>query len=133
MLELIVHSKKRIELIDVTANIREMVASSDVVEGRIFLYVPHTTAGITINEGADPSVQRDILTFINELVAENGNYHHAEGNSGAHIKASLFGCSATILVQNHQMVLGIWQHIFFFEGDGPRTRKIYIDIIDHRK
>ena len=131
MVEITVQSKKRIEFIDVTAKVREIVTSSGVANGRVYLYVPHTTAAITINEGADPSVQRDILTFINKLVPENGNYHHMEGNSDAHIKASVFGCSETILIQNHHLVLGTWQHIFFFEGDGPRTRKIVAEVIAH--
>jgi len=93
------------------------------------VYVPHTTAGITINEGADPSVQQDIIEALAKLIPENRDYHHIEGNSDAHIKASLLGSSATIIIKNKKLVLGTWQHIFFYEGDGPRKRKVYIDLV----
>ena len=92
------------------------------------LYVPHTTAGITINEGADPSVQRDIIESLCGLIPRNGDYHHMEGNSDAHIKSSLIGSSVTVLVENNNLVLGTWQRIFFYEGDGPRSRKILVHV-----
>ncbi|MCJ2534038.1 MAG: secondary thiamine-phosphate synthase enzyme YjbQ [Candidatus Thermoplasmatota archaeon] len=107
---------------------QKLIDEEDLTEGHLFVYVPHTTAGITINEGADPSVQRDIIETLKKLIPENGDYHHMEGNSDAHIKASLLGSSVTVMVKNKKMILGTWQHIFFYEGDGPRTRKVFIDI-----
>ena len=129
MREIKVVSKKRIEMIDITSNIEDIVDSSDIQKGLAVIYVPHTTAGITINEGADPSVQRDIIVTLNKLVPESGDYHHMEGNSDAHIKASILGSSVSVLINNNKLVLGTWQHIFLFEGDGPRNRKVYLDII----
>ena len=126
MRELRVVSKKRSEMIDITGDIQEIVTQEKIKEGIVFVYVPHTTAGITINEGADPSVQRDIVETLNRLIPENGDYHHSEGNSDAHIKASLIGSSVNVIVQNNRLVLGTWQHIFFYEGDGPRNRKVLV-------
>jgi len=128
MWEINVSSKKRNEMIDITYDIQKLIAEENLTEGHLFVYVPHTTAGITINEGADPSVQRDIIETLKKLIPENGDYHHMEGNSDAHIKASLLGSSVTVMVKNKKMILGTWQHIFFYEGDGPRTRKVIIDI-----
>jgi len=128
MWEINVSSKKRNEMIDLTYDIQKLIDEENLTEGHLFVYVPHTTAGITINEGADPSVQRDIIETLKKLIPENGDYHHMEGNSNAHIKASLLGSSVTVMVQNKKMILGTWQHIFFYEGDGPRTRKVFIDI-----
>ena len=126
MNELSISSRKRMEMIDIIQEIADIVKKDNLESGMVVIYVPHTTAGITINEGADPDVQRDMLETLRELVPENGKYHHGEGNSDAHIKASLLGSSVTILVDQGKLVLGTWQHIFFFEGDGPRTRKIYL-------
>jgi len=128
MREINVSSKKRNEMIDITYDIQKLIAEENLTEGHLLVYVPHTTAGITINEGADPSVQRDIIETLKKLIPENGDYHHMEGNSDAHIKASLLGSSVTVMVKNKKMILGTWQHIFFYEGDGPRTRKVIIDI-----
>jgi len=128
MWEINVSSKKRNEMIDLTYDIQKLSDEENLTEGHLLVYVPHTTAGITINEGADPSVQRDIIETLKKLIPENGDYHHMEGNSDAHIKASLLGSSVTVMVQNKKMILGTWQHIFFYEGDGPRTRKVFIDI-----
>jgi secondary thiamine-phosphate synthase enzyme len=128
MWEITVSSKKRNEMIDITYDIQKLIGEENLTEGHLLVYVPHTTAGVTINEGADPSVQRDIIETLKKLIPENGDYHHMEGNSDAHIKASLMGSSVTVMVQNKKMVLGTWQHIFFYEGDGPRTRKVLIDI-----
>ncbi len=128
MWEINVSSKKRNEMIDITYDIQKLIAEENLTEGHLLVYVPHTTAGITINEGADPSVQRDIIETLKKLIPENGDYHHMEGNSDAHIKASLLGSSVTVMVKNKKMILGTWQHIFFYEGDGPRTRKVIIDI-----
>jgi secondary thiamine-phosphate synthase enzyme len=129
MRELKVKSRKRNEMIDITSDIQEMINKENLKEGHIIVYVPHTTAGITINEGADPSVQRDIIETLKKIIPEDGDYHHMEGNSDAHIKASLLGSSITVLVENKRLVLGTWQHIFFYEGDGPRNRRVHIDII----
>ena len=129
MMELKVKSTKKNEMIDITSDIQEMINRENLKEGHIIVYVPHTTAGITINEGADPSVQHDIIETLKKIIPEDGDYHHMEGNSDAHIKASLLGSSITVLVENKRLVLGTWQHIFFYEGDGPRNRRVYIDTI----
>ena len=128
MREIKVVTRSRNEMVDITSDIQRIVEVEKIDNGLVVVYVPHTTAGVTINEGADPSVQRDIIQTLKKLVPENGNYHHMEGNSDAHIKASLIGSSITVIVNNGRLVLGTWQHIFFFEGDGPRHRKIYVDI-----
>ena len=129
MHEIKVKSKKRCEMIDITSDVAQIVGKEDIKNGMAVLYVPHTTAGVTINEGADPSVQRDIIENLKKIIPESGDYHHMEGNSDAHIKASLMGSSVTILIENNNLVLGTWQHIFFFEGDGPRNRKVYLRLI----
>ena len=126
MKELHVTSKKRSEMIDITAQIQGVVDEEHITEGTVFVYVPHTTAGVTINEGADPSVQHDIIATLDRLVPEQGEYKHSERNSDAHIKASLLGSSVTVLVHNGKLVLGTWQHVFFFEGDGPRYRTVLV-------
>ena len=131
MIELKVKSSKRNEMIDITNEIQHIINQENIVKGHVIIYNPHTTAGITINEGADPSVQRDIIETLKQIIPENGNYHHMEGNSDAHIKASLLGSSVTILIEDNKLILGTWQHIFFYEGDGPRNRKVIIDIISH--
>jgi len=132
MKEIKVVSNIRNEMIDITSDIQSFINDEEIKNGVVVIYVPHTTAGITINEGADPSVQRDIIETLRKLVPESGDYHHIEGNSDAHIKASIMGSSATVLVKNNRLVLGTWQHIFFFEGDGPRNRKVYIDFMPNK-
>lgn len=129
MREINVISKKRNEMIDITSDIQEVVDEEDINNGLAVIYVPHTTAGVTINEGADPSLQRDIIENLKRIVPESGDYHHMEGNSDAHIKASLMGSSVTVIIENKRLVLGTWQHIFFFEGDGPRNRKVYLNFV----
>jgi len=133
MKELKIRSNMRNEMIDITHDIQRQVDEENLVEGIVVAYVPHTTAGITINEGADPSVQRDIIEQLKRVVPENGDYNHMEGNSDAHIKASLLGSSVTVLIRNKKLILGTWQHIFFYEGDGPRNRKVYLDMISHKQ
>jgi secondary thiamine-phosphate synthase enzyme len=128
MREIKVLTRKRNEMVDITRDVQDVVEQENIDEGVAIVYVPHTTAGITINEGADPSVQRDIVETLKKLVPETGNYNHMEGNSDAHIKASILGSSVTVLIKNERLVLGTWQHIFFYEGDGPRTRKVIIKI-----
>ena len=128
MRELKVFSKKRNEMIDITNDIQEIVDEEKLVNGHLIVYVPHTTAGITINEGADPSVQRDIIETLKSVIPKNGDYQHMEGNSDAHIKASLLGSSVNVIVKDNRLMLGTWQHIFFYEGDGPRNRRVYVYI-----
>jgi secondary thiamine-phosphate synthase enzyme len=129
MRELKVISKKRNEMIDITNDVQSLIDKENIKDGFVIVYIPHTTAGITINEGADPSVQRDIIETLNRIIPESGNYLHSEGNSDAHIKASIIGSSVIVLIENSRLVLGTWQHIFFYEGDGPRSRKVYLEII----
>jgi secondary thiamine-phosphate synthase enzyme len=128
MKELHISSNKRNQMIDITTDVQRIVQEESIPDGSVIVYVPHTTAGITINEGADPDVQHDIIQALHKLVPENAQYTHAEGNSDAHIKASLLGSSVTVLVNKGRLVLGTWQHIFFYEGDGPRNRTVYIHV-----
>ncbi|MCG6974047.1 MAG: secondary thiamine-phosphate synthase enzyme YjbQ [Desulfobacterales bacterium] len=124
-----VKSKNRTELIDITSTIQDVVADSRIGRGLCMLYVPHTTAAITINESADPSVKDDILMVINSIVPWKAGYRHMEGNSPAHVKSTLVGPSELIAVENDRLVLGTWQGIFFCEFDGPRTRKVHVSFI----
>ncbi|NLM98118.1 MAG: YjbQ family protein [Halanaerobiaceae bacterium] len=119
----------RTELINITREISEVVEKSGIRNGIVTLFVPHTTAGITINENTDPDVIIDILKEINKLIPFEDSYKHLEGNSAAHIKSSLFGVSETIMVANNELLLGTWQGIFFCEFDGPRNRKVYVKIM----
>jgi secondary thiamine-phosphate synthase enzyme len=118
----------RNELVDITSLVQKEVSKSGVGEGVCTVYVPHTTAGVTINEGADPDVCRDILAKLNEMVPAHAGYRHSEGNADSHIKASLMGSSVSVVVENGRLVLGTWQKIFFCEFDGPRSRKVYVRI-----
>jgi len=129
MRELKIKTNKRNEMIDITNDIQQVVKEKNIQDGHVIVYVPHTTAGITINEGADPSVQRDIIETLKQIVPENAGYKHMEGNSDAHIKASLLGSSVTVLIESNRLVLGTWQHIFFYEGDGPRNRTVFVKIV----
>ena len=124
-----VRSKARTELIDITNDIRDVLRKANVSSGVCHLFVLHTTAGITVNEGADPAVQRDIYTFLNKLVPTDHYFTHAEGNSDAHIKSALIGNSQTLIIDNGKPLLGSWQAVYFCEFDGPRPRKIAIKII----
>lgn len=123
-----VRSKAKTEFIDITADISHVISESGVRNGICYLYVPHTTAGITINEGADPSVRRDILACINKLVPFEGDYHHVEGNSAAHIKSSLVGVSLFVIFEEGRPLLGTWQSVYFCEFDGPRHRRVLASI-----
>jgi len=118
----------RTEMVDVTSQVQNELTKSGVGEGSLTLYVPHTTAAITINEGADPAVKADILMVLNQMVPWEANYKHMEGNSPAHVKASLLGPAETVLVSGGRLVLGTWQRIFFCEFDGPRNRKLHLQI-----
>jgi len=131
MEEISIRSSRREELIDITSEIQEIVDRKDIEDGFVIIYVPHTTAAVTINEGADPDVQRDIISTLSKLIPKEGDYMHLEGNSDAHIKSSILGPSIIVLVENKRLVLGTWQKIFFYEGDGPRHRKIFINVFSN--
>lgn len=126
---LTIKSKMRTHLIDITPEIQKAVRSSGISEGLCMLYVPHTTAAITINESADPSVASDIMMVLNEVIPWKADYRHLEGNSPAHIKSTLVGASEIIAIENGSLVLGTWQGIFFCEFDGPRTRKLHMRLM----
>lgn len=121
-----VNTTSREELVDVTAKVLELVQASGLEDGICHLYVPHTTAGLTINENADPSVKYDILETLAAIIPRRGNYRHSEGNSDAHIKASLVGHNHFIPIRSGQPALGTWQGVFFCEFDGPRRRHLMV-------
>ncbi len=122
-----VSSRSRNQLIDITDKVQSIAAQSGIKNGDVIVYCPHTTAGITINENADPDVVYDILSTLSEMVpADKQSYRHSEGNSDAHCKSSLVGCSKQILIENGRLLLGTWQGIYFCEFDGPRSRKVYV-------
>ncbi len=123
-------TKSRSQMLDITTRVREALRQSGTDRGTCVVYVPHTTAGITVNENADPSVVVDILEQLERLVPQ-GSYHHQEGNADAHIKASLMGLSQTLLVDRGDLVLGTWQGIFFCEFDGPRRRRVMIKVLHY--
>lgn len=125
---LLIKTGKATEFLEVTQKISYLVQESGISDGICLLFVPHTTAGITINENADPDVKNDMLLAMNKLIPFNDEYRHAEGNSAAHIKASLLGCSLQLIIQNGRLLLGTWQGIYFCEFDGPRQRKLFIKI-----
>ena len=127
-----VKTSARTELIDITSKVAERVKESGVTDGRCMLYVPHTTAAVTINESADPSVKDDILMVLNQMVPWDANYQHMEGNSPAHVKSTIVGASEMVAIENGSLVLGTWQGIFFCEFDGPRTRKVHVRITAER-
>lgn len=127
-MEYIIKTTKDQEFIDITPIINEAIRKKKIEEGIVVVFVPHTTAGITINENADPTVVEDILMMLNKVFPLEGDYRHLEGNSHAHIKTSLMGSSCSLIIRNGKLRLGTWQGVYFCEFDGPRTRKIYIDI-----
>ncbi|GIM48110.1 UPF0047 protein YugU [Collibacillus ludicampi] len=123
-------SSKRDEFIEITANVAEVVRKENIDEGIAIVYCPHTTAGITINENADPDVVRDMLMRLDEVYPwEHEKYRHSEGNSASHLKASTMGASQTVLIEKGRLILGRWQGIYFCEFDGPRHRTVYIKVI----
>jgi len=124
-----IQTKKRSEFIDITADVQKVVSSQKINEGICVVFCPHTTAGLTINENADPSVKKDILNHLKELIPEDKAYSHSEGNSDSHIKSSLVGSSLNIIIENKKLVLGTWQGIYFCEFDGPRSRNVFIKVI----
>ena len=133
MQHLTVNTQSQTEMIDVTRQVQKAIEDTGLQDGFCVLYVPHTTAGITINESADPSVRRDILMVLNQIVPWKGDYKHMEGNSPAHVKSTLVGASQLVVVENGQLLLGTWQGIFFCEFDGPRSRKLQIKFIHSSK
>lgn len=118
-------------LINITNQIQDLVNKNDWSDGLLTVFIPHTTAAITINENADPDVTRDMLHELNKVIPMDDNYHHFEGNSAAHIKSSLFGPSLSVIVENKNILLGTWQGIYFCEFDGPRNRKVWVKFIKH--
>jgi secondary thiamine-phosphate synthase enzyme len=124
-----VRTSKQIEFIDITRSVQEAVKKTGAEDGVCIVFVPHTTAGITINENADPSVVQDIIMELNKMVPFKDQYHHLEGNSPAHIKASILGCSQTVFIESGKLALGTWQGIFFCEFDGPRNRNVYVKVM----
>jgi secondary thiamine-phosphate synthase enzyme len=126
---LTVKSRSRTEFIDITDDVKDLVRSANVSNGVCYLAVLHTTAGITVNEGADPAVQRDIVSFLNKLIPQDPYFTHGEGNSDAHIKSSLVGNSLTLIIDNARLVLGTWQTVYLCEFDGPRERRVAVKIV----
>lgn len=124
-----VRTSANTEAIDITSNVQEAVQRTGIRDGVCFVYVAHTTAAVTINENADPSVRRDLLMEVNKIVPQDDGYWHTEGNSAAHIKASLIGVSQTVFVESGRLALGRWQGIFLCEFDGPRSRDVYVKVI----
>ncbi len=127
-----VKSQKKTQFIDITSDTKNIIQTSGIDQGLCMVFVPHTTAAITINESADPSVKSDILMILNQIIPWDADYRHLEGNSPAHIKSTLVGSSELIAIENRRLVLGTWQGVFFCEFDGPRTRKVNIRITEER-
>lgn len=125
-----VKTGSRTEFVDITADIQKALSAADVQTGLCMVYVPHTTAAVTINESADPSVKKDILMILNRVVPWQAEYRHLEGNSPAHVKSTLVGASELVMVENGRLLLGTWQGIFFCEFDGPRTRKVHLKFMN---
>ncbi len=129
MKKLSVRTSSQIEMLDITSQIEKVVEESGITEGVCYLFVPHTTAAVTINEGADPSVKSDILKELDKNIPLQDNYQHREGNAAAHIKASIIGSTEIVPVDSGRLVLGTWQSIFFCEFDGPRTRSVLVKVM----
>ncbi len=130
MVKLNVSTHSQTEFVDITSDVQRLVEQAGWNDGAVVVFVPHTTAAVTINENADPTVQRDILYEINKVIPFQDAYHHLEGNSAAHIKASLFGSSITVIVENGRLQLGTWQGIYFCEFDGPRNRRVWLTFLN---
>lgn len=124
-----IESTKSKQLLDITSTVKSIAGKKNFAEGAIFVYTPHTTAGITINENADPDVSRDVIDFLGKLIPANYPFKHMEGNSDAHIMSSIIGCSEIVPLNNSKLQLGTWQGIYFCEFDGPRARKVYINFL----
>lgn len=124
-----VNTRERTQFLDITSAVERLVVQSGVADGTCFLYVPHTTAGLTINENADPTVAADILMELNKLVPFDDGYRHSEGNSAAHIKSSLVGVTLFLFISGGKLQLGTWQGVYFCEFDGPRRRKVIVKVV----
>lgn len=129
MITIEVVSRQKVEMIDITGRVREAIRAGGVRTGLALVFVPHTTAAVTINENADPDVVADLLMELNKIVPFDDHYRHAEGNSAAHLKSSLVGAGATLIVEQGAPVLGTWQGIYFCEFDGPRRRQAHIQVV----
>ena len=127
--EIGINSRARVEMINLTGKIEEMVAEAGFEQGAVIIYTPHTTAALTINESADPDVQKDLINKINKVIPFDDQYRHFEGNSAAHIKSSLIGASEHVIINQGKPLLGRWQAIYFCEFDGPRKRKVYVKML----
>jgi secondary thiamine-phosphate synthase enzyme len=130
MEKITIQTRKRNDFVEITDRIEDIVKSKNVKSGICFIFVPHTTCGLTINENADISVRKDIIDKLSEIVPEDGDYSHMEGNSDSHIKSTIVGHSLSIFIENNSLQLGTWQGIFLCEFDGPRTREVWVKIID---
>lgn len=124
-----IRTTRRTELIDITGKVQDIVTENNIKDGICFLFCPHTTAGLTINENADPSVRRDITDTLKKLVPEGAGYSHSEGNADSHIKSSLFGSSLIVFIEGGRLSFGTWQGIYFCESDGPRHREVWVKFI----
>ena len=127
-----VQTRAQTEFLDITQHIQTVVSEKRIQNGLCQIFVPHTTAGITINENADPSVRHDMIMELNKVIPFDDNYHHMEGNSAAHIKSSLMGVSLSVIVDQGRLILGTWQGIYFCEFDGPRQRKVWIKLLEEK-
>jgi len=127
--QLRVKTNARTELVDITQGVQRLVAESGIRSGVCYIYVPHTTAAVTINENSDPNVGRDLLKEMNKIIPFDDNYGHSEGNSAAHIKSSIIGVSMPVLVDDGRLALGTWQALFFCEFDGPRDRRVMVKVM----
>lgn len=119
-------TNKKVEFIEITAEIKKILKEKNIKSGNLQIHIPHTTAAVTINENADPDVKRDMIKEINKLIPFKDNYSHLEGNSAAHIKSNLFGVDQNLIIEDHKLLLGTWQGIYFCEFDGPRSRKVFL-------
>lgn len=124
-----IRTKTRTEFVDITPKIQELVDEEGIKDGICYIYIPHTTAAVTINEGADPSVVRDIQSMLSKVIPHKSNYSHMEGNSDAHIKTTIVGASVEVIIEGGKLLLGTWQAIFFCEFDGPRHRRAVVKMI----
>ena len=128
MKEVSVRTRDHCQFVNIDDEVQRVVTESGVVEGVCHVFVPHTTSGVTINENADPNVVRDIESVLDKLVPWTGGYAHVEGNSAAHVKASMMGFCQTVLIRNGRLALGTWQSLYFCEFDGPRSRKVWVQV-----
>ncbi len=126
MKQFTVRTNSNFAMVDITDQVRTLLRESKIKSGVCYVFVPHTTAAVTINENADPDVVKDIIRTLDKLIPLNDHYRHMEGNAAAHVKSSLLGASQTVFIEGGDLVLGTWQSIFFCEFDGPRTRKVFV-------